>query len=220
MVDRDDQLIKSVMMESVKIITLPRQETIKVASYSRQESANIRIQEVQNPNLVDLGKKLLEACRNGETDQVKTLMGSGAPFTPDWLGTTPLHFTAQYGHHETTEVLLKAGVSRDTRTKVERTPMHVAAEEGHLGIVNLLIAYGADIDAKDLLRMTPLHWAVENGHLDVVECLLTNGADINATSRFDKKPMDIALDNGRVDVVNILTVCVLLPLFILTFVRL
>src|SRR5690349_9441071 len=117
-------------------------------------------------NLVDLGKQLLEACKNGETEEVKNLMQSGAPFTTDWLGASPLHFASQYGHVDVVDVLLRAGVSRDTRTKVDRTPLHVAAQEGYAEVVNMLVMNGADIDAKDLLRMTPLHWAVERGHDD------------------------------------------------------
>ena len=34
------------------------------------------------------------------------------------LGTSPLHLAAQHGHTQTAEVLLRAGVSRDARTKV------------------------------------------------------------------------------------------------------
>lgn len=55
------------------------------------------------------------------------------------LGTSPLHLAAQYGHYSTAEVLLRAGVSRDARTKVDRTPLHVAAADGHSHIVELLI---------------------------------------------------------------------------------
>lgn len=163
-----------------------------------------------NQNMMDLGKQLLDACRDGNTSEVKSLMQSGAPFTTDWLGTSPLHFAAQNGHSETTEVLLRAGVSRDTRTKVDRTPLHVASQEGHLQIVSLLLSHGADVDAKDLLRMTPLHWGVERGHLDVVECLLTNDADPNSISKFDKTPLDIAYDLQRHDMIQLLQVCLTL----------
>lgn len=55
------------------------------------------------------------------------------------LGTSPLHLAAQYGHYSTTEVLLRAGVSRDARTKVDRTPLHMAASEGHASIVEVLL---------------------------------------------------------------------------------
>jgi len=39
-----------------------------------------------NAHLGDMGKQLLDACRNGETDEVRELMQHGAPFTTDWLG--------------------------------------------------------------------------------------------------------------------------------------
>ena len=69
------------------------------------------------------------------------------------LGTSPLHFAAQGGHVETAEVLLRAGISRDARTKVDRTPLHVAAQEGRADIVSLLLRHGADVEAKDMVRL-------------------------------------------------------------------
>ncbi|CAN7982882.1 unnamed protein product [Ixodes hexagonus] len=167
---------------------------------------SLPVQLVPQPSLslVDLGKQLLESARNGETEEVRQLMTSGAPFTTDWLGTSPLHMAAQHGHLATAEVLLRAGISRDARTKVDRTPLHVAAQEGHLELVELLLKHSADVEAKDMLRMTPLHWAVERGHIDVILCLLRWGADVAACSKFDKSPLDIALDNDQVEVVRVL----------------
>ena len=37
------------------------------------------------------------------------------------------------------QVLLRAGCSRDARTKVDKTPLHVAAYEGHPDICRLLL---------------------------------------------------------------------------------
>lgn len=96
-------------------------------------------------------------------------MARGAPFTTDWvcfkqraecdklicdvfqLGTSPLHFAALNNHLDTCEVLLRAGISRDARTKVDRTPLHMAAYEGHVTIVNILIYNGAEVDARDMV---------------------------------------------------------------------
>ena len=69
------------------------------------------------------------------------------------LGTSPLHLAAHAGHVPTAEVLLKAGVSRDARTKVDRTPLHLASQEGHKMIVQLLLQHGADVNAKDMVRI-------------------------------------------------------------------
>lgn len=56
---------------------------------------------------------------------------------------------------DTVEVLLRAGISRDVRNKVERTPLHVAAQEGNIRIVNLLLQHGADVDCKDMVCYMP-----------------------------------------------------------------
>ncbi|XP_021121565.1 GA-binding protein subunit beta-2 isoform X4 [Heterocephalus glaber] len=155
-------------------------------------------------SLVDLGKRLLEAARKGQDDEVRTLMANGAPFTTDWLGTSPLHLAAQHGHYSTAEVLLRAGVSRDARTKVDRTPLHMAAADGHVHIVELLVRNGADVNAKDMLKMTALHWATEHHHRDVVELLIKYGADVHAFSKFDKSAFDIALEKNNAEILVIL----------------
>ncbi len=40
-------------------------------------------------SLVDLGKRLLEAARKGQDDEVRNLMANGAPFTTDWVRPQP-----------------------------------------------------------------------------------------------------------------------------------
>lgn len=44
--------------------------------------ANVRVCQM---SLVDLGKRLLEAARKGQDDEVRNLMANGAPFTTDWV---------------------------------------------------------------------------------------------------------------------------------------
>ncbi|XP_017877190.1 GA-binding protein subunit beta-1 isoform X2 [Ceratina calcarata] len=155
-------------------------------------------------SIVELGKQLLFSAKYGDTDTVRDLMCRGAPFTTDWLGTSALHFAAQNNHMETAEVLLRAGISRDARTKVDRTPLHMAAYEGHDQMAQILLNYGADVDSRDMLKMTPLHWAVEREHVEVMHVLLEHGADANATSKFDKTPISLALEHDRLDLVDIL----------------
>ncbi|XP_045766022.1 ankyrin repeat domain-containing protein 50 [Maniola jurtina] len=150
---------------------------------------------------VELGRKLLLAARAGDTNAVLELMAKGSPFTTDWLGTSPLHLAAANNHVETCAVLLRAGVSRDSRTKVERTPLHLAATAGHADVVELLLEYGAAVDCRDMLLMTPLHWAAARGHLRVARCLLRRGADQRARCKFRKTPRCLALRANRPDLV-------------------
>lgn len=163
------------------------------------------MKEKEKSSLVDLGKRLLEASRKGHADEVSMLMASGAPFTTDWLGTSPLHLAAQHGHTQTAEVLLRAGVSRDARTKVDRTPLHMAAQHGHTHVVELLISSGACANNADMLNMTPLHWACEHNHVDIVKILLRAGAKIDIKSKFGKTPVDIARAKGYIEVLAALS---------------
>lgn len=55
-------------------------------------------------------------------------------------------------HLDTCEVLLRAGISKDARTKVDRTPLHFAVYEGHEAIVELLLKYKCDVNARDMVR--------------------------------------------------------------------
>lgn len=161
---------------------------------------------IQKPQTVitDLGKSLLQAAKTGNTEKVHELMSRGAPFTADWLGTSPLHLAARYNHVETCKVLLRAGISKDSKTKVDRTPLHFAAFQGNVDIVELLLNAKCEVDAKDMLKMTALHWAVEKRHDKIVERLLQHGADPNAVSKFGKSPISIATEAGQVDLVRIL----------------
>ncbi|XP_065093761.1 uncharacterized protein Atac3 [Ochlerotatus camptorhynchus] len=161
---------------------------------------------IQKPQTVitDLGKALLQAAKTGNTEKVHELMSRGAPFTADWLGTSPLHLAARYNNVETCKVLLRAGISKDSKTKVDRTPLHFAVYQGNVEIVELLLNSKCEVDAKDMLKMTALHWAVEKRHDKIVEMLLQHGSDPNAVSKFGKSPISIATEAGLVDLVRIL----------------
>ncbi|GAB0096918.1 GA-binding protein subunit beta-1 [Sergentomyia squamirostris] len=182
--------------------TVRRQERelgiFPMSSSEKMSGSVVTMEDLTKPvyTVMDLGKMLLISAREGNTSQVRELMTKGAPFSTDWLGTSPLHLAAMNNHLETCEVLIRAGLNKDARTKVERTPLHFAVYEGHTEIVELLVKNQCDLNARDMLRMTPLHWAVEKGHKCIVDILLQNGADPNAESKFRKTPISMALENG------------------------
>uniref|UniRef100_A0AAR5QHX1 GA-binding protein subunit beta-1 n=2 Tax=Dendroctonus ponderosae TaxID=77166 RepID=A0AAR5QHX1_DENPD len=157
-------------------------------------------------NINKLGKQLHKFASEGNIREVRALLAQGSPFISDWLGTSPLHLAAQNNNVEVCEALLKGGILKDARNKVDRTPLHLAAYEGHYGTTETLLKHGADINCKDMLNMTPLHWAVQNGHTAVVELLLRNGADISTKNKFDLTPQDIALQIDNMEMVELLQV--------------
>lgn len=188
----------------MNILRQPKMEMDMDMSETYQATASIQLRTHPTHstiNFSELGKKLLESARNGDVEDVMELISTGAPFTTDWLGASPLHYASQYGHVDTVETLLNAGIAKDARTKIERTALHVAAQEGHYDTVKVLVNFGADVDSKDMLRMTPLHWAVQRGHRAIMELLLDNGADASGVNKFDKTPIDIAYDCGYHDFV-------------------
>lgn len=152
--------------------------------------------------LSDLGKSLLEAARKGDEAEVRDLLTKGASFTTDWLGTSPLHLAAQNGHLDTALLLMRAGMSWDAKTKVNKTPLHLATQYGHINLVRAFINQGADLNARDILNMTPLHWAAEKNYPDIAELLITNDVDINLKNKFDKTAIDICLENGYGEVLG------------------
>lgn len=153
----------------------------------------------------DLGKRLLEAARLGDTDEVNNLMCNGAPLTTDWLGTTPLHLAAIYGHASTAEILIKSGISRDGRTKVDKAPLHFACQHGHFEIVKMLVNEGAHVNAADMLKMTPLHWAVEANSFDICLLLLKAGVRTDMKNKFHKTALAIAQEKCYQAIVELLS---------------
>lgn len=157
--------------------------------------------------LLDLGKRLLEATKEGKVGLVRELVvDSGAPFTSDWLDTTALHIAAQNGFSEIAEILIQGGINKDARTKLKRTPLHLAAQSGSLEVVDLLIRNGSDVNCCDMLKMTPLHWAVERRHICVVRRLLMANADYKIKSKFQLTPLDIAKNSSFFEIVELFKV--------------
>lgn len=159
----------------------------------------------QVTTLTELGKKLLEAAKVGDTSQVRRLMAIGAPFASDGpIGNSPLHLAAQNGHYETCDRLLSAGMNKDARNKVDKTPLHLAATEGHTDIVHLLLRSGVNVNACDMLRMTALHWACDRGHTSIVRLLLRYKAQTYLANKFSKTPLHLAIENRHDTITMIL----------------
>ena len=77
-----DNIISVVLFIEREVLVLPPLDREIVISESKSGPRNLH-----RMSLVDLGKRLLEAAKRGETDEVRTLMSNGAPFTTDWVCT-------------------------------------------------------------------------------------------------------------------------------------
>jgi hypothetical protein len=123
------------------------------------------------PNLADVGwppgpppgddrRALLDealghAAHNGRDDAVEWLLAHGADVDgAPYLGVTPLHFAAQFGHGSTVRLLLEHGADTTRRDRIhDAVPVDWARESGHPEIVSLLDKSERMIDSG--LEYTP-----------------------------------------------------------------
>ena len=111
-------------------------------------------------------------------------------------GATPLHFAAQFGHHELASVLLEYGANPNAKQRTRTpeaiqagmTPLHLASWQGHTKIVKLLLASGSAINEADDAGMTALAWAQKELRQDVVSLLRTHVATPQSGRREPEGP--------------------------------
>lgn len=107
-----------------------------------------------------------DACRQGRTQDVLTLLKSGIAMDlreQDSLGLhqTALHQAARNGKVDTVRALIDHGAEVDATNTRGQTALHEAAMGGFFEVCRLLIHCGADLNAVDNRKRTPLYWAAE-----------------------------------------------------------
>jgi cytochrome c len=154
---------------------------------------------------------LHNAARDGDVDQVKSLLAKGedASKRNRSLG-WPLHQAALNDYAEIAAMLIAAGADVNVEHKVFGTPLHAAAQKGSFGVAVLLLENGADPNSRHDDGSTPLHFAAGRGHAALIELLVVNGADIAAkktrpdTRYADYTAIHSAGREGRFDMVALL----------------
>jgi ankyrin repeat protein len=135
-----------------------------------------------------------DAAEEGNIEAVKQNLAEGIDVDArDYLGATPLHGAATFGHKEIAELLIAKGADVNAKGGIIKvTPLHDAASKGYKEIVELLIDKGADVNAKSENETTPLHAAAFDGYKEVAELLIAEGADVNAKHVTGGTPLDSA----------------------------
>jgi ankyrin repeat protein len=128
---------------------------------------------------------LMRAVRDGDLEQVQTLLAKGAdPAVRDNQGQPALAHAAAKGRTEIVELLLAASgenrpqrlISLTAKDKEGKTAAQLAEAGGHIALAALLKEY-ADPDLKDDKGQTALMRAADKGDRKVVQRLLDCGAD-------------------------------------------
>ena len=85
------------------------------------------------------------AARNGNLNQVKTLLNQGVPVNSrDEYSFTPLHLASRRGRLSVVQELLKRGAHVNPRTRSGMTPLYLAAYWNNPHVVHALIRAGAN----------------------------------------------------------------------------
>jgi ankyrin repeat protein len=143
----------------------------------------------------------------GDTEGVRTLLREGADVNAaQGDGMTALHWSALNGDLNTLNVLLYAGATTESLTRVGAyTPLHLASSRGHGAVVARLLEAGSKPGVATTTGVQPLHLAAQAGNSEAVTALLAKGADINAKdSTHGRTPLVFAASQGRVDAMKTL----------------
>ena len=194
-------LIAVIVLLLAALVSVPISCVLK-----RQASAETAIELEGKPT-----KSLHRAAADGDIEQVKSLIASGADVNAkDKNGQTPLHLVCSRGNKEMAELLIAKGADINAKANTwHTTPLIAAIRSGHKDIAKLIIAEGADINAKGRGDYTALHWAAVNrarmiGSTDIMKLLLARDADIEARQEHGATPLACAAYDGNVEAVKFL----------------
>jgi ankyrin repeat protein len=149
-----------------------------------------------------------DAAMKGDREALRALLKQGADVSgAQGDGMSALHYAAERGDVEMTEMLVYAGANVGATTRIgQYTPLHLASQSGSAAVVQALVKSGANVSARTTTTgVTPLHLAAATGNADVVTILLDHGADANAKDAdWGQTPLIYAAAQNRGEAITVL----------------
>lgn len=152
---------------------------------------------------------LIEATRQGNLDQVKSLLQQSADVNAvEADGTTALAWAVYNNDVNMVDLLLGSGADgadANAANDYGVTPLHLACTNQNAAIVSKLLKSGADPNLAKWTGETPLMTCAGTGAVDAVSELLANGADANAKeAEFEQTALMWAAAERHAGVVKLL----------------
>lgn len=147
---------------------------------------------------------VVRALRAETPTAAKHLINTGFDVSSEHLleERTPLHWAADRGYKNITQILLSRSVPINNGDAYGNTPLHLAAWKGRPAIASMLLEHGAE-STRNLSGQTPLHLAVMMGHTKVVKLLFDKGEDVEVEDNDGQTPLSLAQKYNRKDVLAI-----------------
>ncbi len=168
-------------------------------------------------DVISLDEQLLQAVKDGNVEEVKSLLDRGADVDAQHSGDpsneqgcTALYYASCSGSKEIVELLLQRGADPNIQSRRGRNTLSNTIKNNSQdiaqAIVQLLIKYGADVTIDQKI----LHIAAHYANAETVELLIEAGANINFYSRFgyggiyEGTPLYISTKYENVKVIELL----------------
>ncbi len=137
------------------------------------------LQQIVHSSAVDLetkkaklGRALLRAASNGDTDMLSWLLDRKAEARPILASRS-----------KRTDSRGRSDIAfEELRDEEGSGPVVLASCAGHIDAVTVLVLNGAEVDERDACGWTPLMWAINSSNLPLASFLLSRGADVDAKS--------------------------------------
>ena len=149
-----------------------------------------------------------DAARGGDVEALRTLIARGEDVNaPHGDGMTALHWAADRGDLEITNLLIYAGANLEAGTRIGNyAPLHLASQAGSALVVAALLEAGSNVDpATTTLGVQPIHLGAESGNPEVIRTLVQHGADVDAREEsWGHTPLIFAASQNRTEAIRAL----------------
>ncbi|KAK3087153.1 hypothetical protein FSP39_002416 [Pinctada imbricata] len=117
------------------------------------EGSWVSVSTMQNPDehLPDENKTIFDWCKEGNVQQIKTLLSNGGIKVNDSddTGMTLMHWACDRGNVDMVQALLALKADVNIQDEEKQTPLHYAVSCEHAEVVRLLLSHGANKDLRD-----------------------------------------------------------------------